>query len=236
MNPVKEPAHAERVLTAAGCRLRSRQSRFDVAAGLHRLALAAGYLPDSVSVPSVSRALHDLSVFVAWSLDQPGAATHVEQLATVIGDPDAPYLLLTRDSDTENLDVDGAHVFACMLYLADHPESAQFWWRLTAGAGNSASAFCLYLLHYGRGESVEADHWHMALLHLVDVDEDPAVKEQFVGAVGAFAAYIHRNRPPAPVTPALSAEVQRLATRDDADRLVVRPDAGFAGRLQGCAR
>ncbi|MFF8868011.1 hypothetical protein ACF08B_38920 [Streptomyces sp. NPDC015139] len=233
MNSVKEPAHAEQVLAAAGYRLRGRQSRFDVAAGLHRLALDAGYLPAAVSAPSVSRALHDLAVFIAWSLDQPGAATHVEQLAAVIGDPDAPHRLLTRDRDTENLDVDGAHVFACMLYLADHPESAQFWWRLTAGAGNSTSAFCLYLLHHGRGESVEADHWHKALLHLVDVDEDPAVEELFVGAVGTFAAYIHRNRPPAPVTPALNAEVQRLATRN-ADRLVVRPDAGLARRLHGC--
>ncbi|KOV74337.1 hypothetical protein ADL00_02420 [Streptomyces sp. AS58] len=236
MSPAKEPDHAEQILTAAGCRLRARESTFDVATGLHRLARDAGYLPEPAVLPWASRALHDLEVFVTWSLDQPGAATHVEQLASVIGEPDAPHRLLTRDQDTECLDLDGAHVFACMLYLADHPESAQFWWRLTAGAGNCASAICLYLLHHGRGESAEADHWHQVLLHLINIDDDPAVEKLFVGTVGTFAAYIRRNRPPAPVTPALNAEVRRLADRDDTDVLVVRPDPGLARRLQDCTR
>lgn len=72
------------------------------------------------------------------------------------------------------------------------------------------------------------------LLLVVDLDDDPAVKTTFVTTVGRFAAYTRRHRPPAPVTPALDAEVRRLATQDDADRLVCRPDAGLARRLQDC--
>ncbi|MGW0285595.1 hypothetical protein ACWDXT_21120 [Streptomyces sp. NPDC003236] len=235
MSAAKEPSHTEQVLAAAGRRLRAQQPVFDVGVGLHRLARDAGYIPVKDTVPSVSVALRDLEQFVGWSLDQPGAATHVERLAAALGENDAPYRLLTRDQDTEEVDLDGAHIFACMLYRAQHSESAQFWWEFTAGAGNSASAFCLHLLHHGRGESAEAEHWREILLKVVDLDDDPDVEKAFVNAVGHFAAYSRRHRPPAPVTPVLDAEVRRLA-RDDADRLVCRPDAGLARRLQGCAR
>ncbi|MBL1093138.1 MULTISPECIES: hypothetical protein [Streptomyces] len=51
-----------------------------------------------------------------------------------------------NEGDLEDLDVDGAQVFACMLSLADHPESAQFWWQFAAGAGNRAAAYCLHLI------------------------------------------------------------------------------------------
>jgi hypothetical protein len=169
------PSHAEQVLAAAGRRLRAQQPAFDVIAGLHRLARDAGYIPVTDTVPSVSRALRDLEEFVSWSLDQSGAAIHVERLAVAIGEP--PYKLLTRDQDTQEVDLDGAHVFACMLYVAGHPESAQFWWRFTAGAGNSASAFCLHLLHHGRGETAEAEHWRDILLNVVDLDDDPDVPD-----------------------------------------------------------
>ncbi|MEU2357905.1 hypothetical protein ABZ599_33850 [Streptomyces misionensis] len=236
MSAAKDLSHTEQVLTLAGRRLRAQQPAFDVVTGLHRLARDAGYIPVTDAVPSVSRALHDLEEFVSWSLDQPGAAAHVERLAAAIGESDAPYRLVTRDQDTEEVDLDGAHVFACMLYRADHSESAQFWWQFTAGAGNSASAFCLHLLHHGRGETTEAEHWRDLLLSVVDLDDDPSVEQTFVNAVGHFAAYTRRHRPPTPVTPALDAEVRRLATRDDADRLVTRPDADLARRLQHCAR
>ncbi|MFF4756872.1 hypothetical protein ACWD5R_44730 [Streptomyces sp. NPDC002514] len=236
MSAAKQPSHAEQVLAAAGRRLRAQQPAFDVVAGLHRLARDAGYIPVTDAVPSVSRALRDLEEFVGWSLDQPGAATHVERLAAAIGENDAPYELLTRIQDTEEVDLDGAHVFACMLHRAHHSESAQFWWQFTAGAGNSASAYCLHLLHHGRGETAEAEHWRDILLKVVDLDDDPNVEKTFVNAVGHFAAYTRRHRLPTPVTPVLDAEVRRLATRDDADRLVCRADAGLAQRLQDCAR
>lgn len=227
------PSHTEQVLAAAGQRLRAQQPAFDVAAGLHRLARDAGYIPVTDTVPSVSQALRDLEEFVSWSLDQPGAATHVERLAAAIAEP--PYNLLTRDRDTHEVDLDGAHIFACMLYVAGHPENAQFWWGFTAGAGNSASAFCLHLLHHGRGETAEAEHWRDAMLNLVDLDDDPDVEKTFVTAVASFAAYTRRHRPPTPVTPVLDAEVRRLATREDVDDRL-RPDAGLARRLQYCAR
>ncbi|MGW9498109.1 hypothetical protein ACWG5P_27685 [Streptomyces prasinus] len=237
MNATKgSPSHAEQVLAAAGLRLRAQQPAFDVVTGLHRLAWDAGYVPVPSTVPHVSRALRNLEEFVSWSLDQPGAAIHVERLAATLGDNDAPYRLLTRDQDTQEVDVEGAHVFACMLYLADHSESAQFWWQFTAGAGNSAGAFCLHLLHHGRGETPEAEHWRDILLNVVELDDDPDVEKTFVTAVGTFAAYTRSHRPPAPVTPVLNAEVRRLATREDPDRLLCRPDASLARRLQCCTR
>lgn len=226
----------EQVLAAAGHRLRTGQPTFDVATGLRRLARDTGCLPVPDSVSCVSRALRDLEEFVNWSLGQPGAAIHVERLATTLGDSGAPCRLLTRDQDTEELDLDGSHVFACMLYLADHSQSAQYWWQFTAGAGNGAGALCLHLLHHGRGETPEADHWRDILLHVLELDEDPDTEKTFVTAVGTFAAYTRRHRPPTPVTPVLDAEVRRLATRDDPDRLVFRPDASLARRLQDCAR
>ncbi|MEU0678039.1 hypothetical protein ABZ330_35250 [Streptomyces sp. NPDC006172] len=79
------PSHTEQVLAAAGRRLRVHQPAFYVAAGLHRVARNAGYIPVTDTVPSVPQALRDLAEFVSWSLDQPGSATHVERLAAAIG-------------------------------------------------------------------------------------------------------------------------------------------------------
>ncbi|MFF4756609.1 hypothetical protein ACWD5R_45490 [Streptomyces sp. NPDC002514] len=222
MSAAKQPSHTEQVLAAAGRRLSAQQPAFDVVAGLHRLARDAGYIPVTDPVPSVSRARRDLEEFVTWSLDQPGAATHVERIAAALGENDAPYQLLTRDQDTEEVDLDGARIFACMLHRADHGESAQFWWQFTGGAGNSASAFCLHLLHHGRGETAEAERWRDILLKVVDLDDEPDVEKTFVNAVGHFAAYTGNHRPPAPVTPVLDAEVRRLATRRGPPRVPAR--------------
>ncbi|NUK85751.1 hypothetical protein [Streptomyces lunaelactis] len=45
------------------------------------------------------------------------------------------------------------------LNLAGCREAAQFWWQFAAGAGNPTAAYCLYLLHLGRGERRDAEHW-----------------------------------------------------------------------------
>ncbi|WP_030343116.1 hypothetical protein [Streptomyces sp. NRRL S-1022] len=64
--------------------------------------------------------------------------------------------------------IGGIHVFACSLHLANHPESARFWWGFAAGAGHGAAAYCLHLQHLlpsasaqhlTNGELREADVW-----------------------------------------------------------------------------
>ncbi|WP_420823475.1 hypothetical protein [Streptomyces natalensis] len=49
--------------------------------------------------------------------------------------------------------------FACLLYLADRDEQAEFLWQFAAGAGKPASAECLHLLYITRGELRHARHW-----------------------------------------------------------------------------
>ncbi|MFF7329064.1 hypothetical protein ACIQU5_03530 [Streptomyces sp. NPDC090306] len=237
----KEPTarllRTEQLLSAAGVRLREAAAPADVGAGLRRLAEDAGYVPRPASRPDVSRARHRLRVIVRWCLDQPDASVHVERLAQAIGgDHEDVRHLLQKDRDTEDIDVHGAQVFACMLYLADHPESAQFWWQFTAGAGSGAGAFCLHMHHASRGETAEADHWLDIMLRLVHIDEDPAVERLFFAAAGDFAAYVRHHRPPALLAERrLAAEVRRLASRGDAAHLVCRPDRALADRLHSGA-
>ncbi|MCP9994384.1 hypothetical protein LUX09_34245 [Streptomyces albogriseolus] len=131
---------------------------FDVGAALRRLAadaaaVAAKPHPDTVRA---AQAGQRLSVVCRWILNRPDAADHVDRLAQEPATPE----------DDGHLDVDGALVFACLLYLTDHRESAQFWWQLAAGAGHRAAAYCLHLHHLALGESREARHW----LHVVTDD------------------------------------------------------------------
>ncbi|MEK8169013.1 hypothetical protein NKH77_01795 [Streptomyces sp. M19] len=67
--------------------------------------------------------------------------------------------LVGETLDVDNLDIDGARIYACLLSLAGHPESAQYWWQLAAGAGDRMAAYCLHLHHECRGELREAEHW-----------------------------------------------------------------------------
>lgn len=60
-------------------------------------------------------------------------------------------------------DPGGALAFACLLFLADMEEGAQFWWQFAAGAGIATSALCLYLLHLRRGELRDAQYWAQQL-------------------------------------------------------------------------
>lgn len=176
-----------------------------------------------------------------WALDQPGAAEHVERLAEAIGKKtdrggiEDGWVLLVRVSDLEEIDVDGAHVFACMLHLAGDPESAQFWWQFAAGAGNGIAACCLHLHHLGRGETDEADHW---LDVLISVSTPGQMDETFLHGLRRFAIWEWRHAPRVREwQPALTEEVYRLATRGDTGEvLVCRPDHDLAVRLQGCGQ
>jgi hypothetical protein len=96
----------------------TRRDTFDVGAALRRLAADAAATasephPDMVRAAEAGQRL---SVVCRWILNKPDAADHVDRLAQ---EPDKP-------EDDDHLDVDGALVFACLLYLTDHRESAQF--------------------------------------------------------------------------------------------------------------
>ncbi|WP_240045092.1 hypothetical protein [Streptomyces alboflavus] len=224
----------ETLLNQAGKKLAAQRRPFDVGTGLRRLAEDAGYVAPSAHTTSVPHARQQLSVVVRWVLHQPTAATHMEQLAEAIGadgpeDGRGPLRGL-------DIDIEGAQVFACMLHLADHPESAQFWWQLAAGAGHPGAAYCLHLHHVGRGEMAEARLWRYQLEQILDaLDDGVEDADAFVTGMGQFAAYVRRHYPPADGGPGLTAEVERLASLDDEPVLVCRPEREIADRLQHCA-
>lgn len=87
------------------------------------------------------------------------AADDLRALSTlVIADPHAAQHIDLLVSFRQ-IEPNGALIFGCLLHLADRQEGAQFWWQFAAGAGSITSALCLYLMHQGRGELRDADHW-----------------------------------------------------------------------------
>ncbi|MEU5242598.1 hypothetical protein AB0G81_00455 [Streptomyces asoensis] len=202
---------------------------FDVGAALRRLAADAAAAtatphPDTVRA---AQAGQRLSVVCRWILNKPDAADHVDRLAQ------EPEML----TDDRHLDVDGALVFACLLHLTDHRESAQFWWQLAAGAGHRAAAYCLHLHHLSLGETREARHW----LHEVtgDVLDSDAPDSTFLATLEAVATYVRRTGSSQASAPSggLEMEVDRLATaKDDSCIIVRRPDQRLADRLHDFTR
>ncbi|MFK4103189.1 hypothetical protein ACI2L1_24535 [Streptomyces sp. NPDC019531] len=216
------------VLAGARIPTTPRES-FDVGAALRRLAAdAAGPAArPTADMVRAAQAGQRLSVVCRWILNRPDAAHHVDRLAQ---EPDALQ-------DDRHLDVDGALVFACLLYLTDHRESAQFWWQLAAGAGHRAAAYCLHLHHLALGESREARHW----LHEVtdDIVDSDAPDSAFLATLEAVATYVRKtgsSRTCAP-TGGLEMEVDRLATtKTDSCIIVRRPDQRLADRLHDFTR
>ncbi|MFE5923127.1 hypothetical protein [Streptomyces sp. NPDC056468] len=206
----------------------TRHDGFDVGAALRRLAHegAAAATRPAPDMARAAQAGQRLSVVCRWILNKPDAADHVDRLAQ---EPDA----VTEDQ----LDVDGALVFACLLYLTDHRESAQFWWQLAAGAGHRAAAYCLHLHHLSIGETKEARHW----LHEVtdDVLDSDAPDSAFLATLEAVATYVRRtgsSRASAP-TGGLEMEVDRLATAKSGSCIIVqRPDRRLADLLHDFSR
>ncbi|MFF8610983.1 hypothetical protein ACF06X_34320 [Streptomyces sp. NPDC015346] len=56
-------------------------------------------------------------------------------------------------------DETGARTFACLLYSLDRRESALYWWRFAAGAGDPLAAHLLAAHHAAVGQSPDARLW-----------------------------------------------------------------------------
>ncbi|MEV6946428.1 hypothetical protein AB0N07_31505 [Streptomyces sp. NPDC051172] len=136
-------------------------ARHDLARDLHELrwmrflntAGHCGRTAGTTPLPAAlhEQAAHDLRLLCRGTVHHHGAARRITAF------------------DTER-DPDGALTFACLLYLADQEEGAQFWWRYTAGAGSVTAALCLYLLHLRRGDMRDAQHWADQIHRLNSLD------------------------------------------------------------------
>lgn len=201
----------------------SPRQGFDVSAALRRLAADASRRTPTAQIERAAQAGQRLGVVCRWVLNEPDAAAHLDKIAD--GPGRGP---LTE----EQMDVDGALVFACLLYLTGHQESAQFWWQLAAGAGSRAAAYCLHLHHLCLGESKRARHWFHQLTHSMADTAPPDAA--FLEGLEIFARYVraHGSRALAP-TNRLESEVDRFVARAPGSSVIVaRPDRQLVDRLQ----
>ncbi|MFI0714316.1 hypothetical protein ACH4SK_27410 [Streptomyces inhibens] len=73
-------------------------------------------------------------------------------------------VLRSKDIDTlgafaADYDPAGARTFACLLYTLDKWDSALYWWRFAAGAGDELAAHLLAVHHAAVGRSTDARVW-----------------------------------------------------------------------------
>ncbi|GAA2793137.1 hypothetical protein GCM10010441_17980 [Kitasatospora paracochleata] len=140
-------------------------------------------------------------------------------------------------------EIEGARVFGCLLYVAGHPASAAFWWRIAAMAGDPISARALYLQHLQRGEMREAKWWfHEA--YGTSTGDPAAVPPSLPEMPDYFKALPTVAEQPTPAQPdpqpadGLGAELDRLVVHTDPgdagfiDGIATRPDPQTANRLE----
>ncbi|WP_308799539.1 hypothetical protein [Streptomyces sp. UH6] len=219
----------------AGASICEPRRQFDVAEGLRRLARDAGYLPPPTAErPESAQARCRLEAVASWGVTQPGAAAHMKKLTDIIDDPDTSFMGWGNNPDIDRV---GLFVFACSLYLANHPESARFWWQVAVGAGHAAAAYCLHLQHLVDGELALAGHWWrqigVSLADTLGPGVDLSEHTGLVDGLEWFAGYSartgsHRTVP----VGSLQEEFERLADVHDDDGLLCRPDRRLAHRLR----
>jgi hypothetical protein len=147
--------------------------------------------------------------------------------ACAINGTDAAGYLSVLANSRQRIDPDGALYFACLLYLADFSEGAQFWWQFAAGGGNPTAAYCMYLVHVGRGELRDAEHWAFQVAELDELAETGSDTHRVTVATTAHNS--RRGRP----DPALREAVQQLTVDPDDDfGAVPQPDPGLAERIE----
>lgn len=65
----------------------------------------------------------------------------------------------TLDAFAANYDEAGARTFGCLLYSLDKRESATYWWRFAAGAGDALAAHLLAAHHAATGPNADSRAW-----------------------------------------------------------------------------
>ncbi|OMI34067.1 hypothetical protein [Streptomyces sparsogenes] len=137
------------------------------------------------------------------------------------------------------LEPTGARVLGCVLQLAGHEDSAQFWWQFAGGAGDPAAAYCLYLHHMALGEEAQA-HWWLAWWHeqagggvppVIDPEKESATTDHEM----AIALRVLRGLKKGTVAPAATTAVieyvaQAVDFIDDLDLPLPEPE--FADRIE----
>ncbi|MEU9044594.1 MULTISPECIES: hypothetical protein [unclassified Kitasatospora] len=212
---------------------------FDVPAALRRISadvarIRRGQQPPPGWWAEQDRARQCLETVVSGEISTTRLA-RITDLADLLDDPRGP-----RDQRVEDLvqEIEGFRLFGCLLHYTGHPVSAEFWWKIGAGAGDHTSAWCLYLHHLGRGEIREARLWFEQAVS-VDGDLGPGVPMPAVPEMPDYfrtAPIVMGTRTAKPSTPsgALAVEVDRLVmhTGDDTDGLVPCPDRRLADRVE----
>ncbi|RSO12543.1 hypothetical protein DMH15_40350, partial [Streptomyces sp. WAC 06725] len=150
------PPYTEREVAAAEARLSARVAdrvlcgalSFDAAIQAHvEAALGRDRTTGERGDPCEQRHMHD------------AAQDLLRLCALVVGEPEALHQMSVFIGG-RLLEPDGARVLACVLQLAGREDSARFWWQYAAGAGDTSSAYCLYLHHLSLAEVGEAHWWH----------------------------------------------------------------------------
>lgn len=168
------------------------------------------------------QARHELDLACALVLNTPPAAA-----------------CLSRLVNDRQLDPEGALVFACLLYLTNRDNPAQFWWQLAAGGGSYTAAYCLYLHHRRFGEYRDAEYWRRQGAVLRNATEPPAtitvtvdrplVPQEVRRDILAQCHAGHRPHLPS----GLEAVINQLEVDGDDDALggIPRPSERLAGEL-----
>ncbi|MFB6437454.1 hypothetical protein ACFCVY_11805 [Streptomyces sp. NPDC056411] len=86
--------------------------------------------------------------------------------ATVLAEARRLCHIVLRSQDIDTLgafaadyDAAGARTFGCLLYTLDKWDSALYWWRFAAGAGDELAAHLLAVHHAAVGRSTDARLW-----------------------------------------------------------------------------
>ncbi|MFI9255250.1 hypothetical protein [Streptomyces sp. NPDC053069] len=105
------------------------------------------------------------------------AAHELQALCShVVRDPAAIAAMALLGDDRATIEPAGALAFACLLYLADRHEAAQFWWQFAVGADSSTAAHCLYLHHLQHSELRDATLWYDQTQELRRLDKNPILQ------------------------------------------------------------
>ncbi|MDW6062655.1 hypothetical protein SAZ11_37295 [Streptomyces sp. FXJ1.4098] len=178
---------------------------------------AAGHVPDTDE-----RMARDLRTLCEAIIGRDGALAQLQEVIT-----------------HRILEPPGARVLGCVLQLAGHDDSAQFWWQFASGAGDPAAAYCLYLHHMALGEEAQAhwwlDWWHEQAGGAIPPVTDPVAElattdHEMSIALRILCGLKKGTVAPAATTAVINYVAQAVDFIDDLDLPLPEPE--FADRIE----